>query len=116
MKSNDKKPQSLLDKKLADPAFRKRFETGYAAFELEVQILKALEKKKWTYQNLAKASGTSKSNISRDLSKGAIRKASLERINRIVQALGYGFIPLLVPLNREHQLLGRLQKWGYLSK
>lgn len=107
------KPGSLFERRMADSAFRKRFEKAYPAFELEVQFLKALEEKKWTYAKLAQTLGTSKSNISRDLS-GGIRKASLERVSRMAQALGYDLLPLLIRQNQEGQFLEKLHSWGYV--
>ena len=43
-----------LNRKLQDPKFREKFEHRYRFFQLEVQILNALEDKGWTYEDLAK--------------------------------------------------------------
>ena len=106
----NRKVQGLLDRKLADPVYRRRFERAYAAFELEVQILNALEKKGWSYNDLAKAMHTSKGNISRDLSAGKINSATVSRIVRIGQALGMVFLPLFIPRQREKEVLAKLQE------
>ncbi len=108
MRKNKKK--SLFEKRMADNDFRRRFEKEYPAFNLEVQILNALEKKGWTYSKLAKAMGTSKSNISRDLSARGIRLARISRLAKMAQVLDSDFIPLLIPQKKEEKILPEIQK------
>jgi transcriptional regulator with XRE-family HTH domain len=91
------KAKSLLERELENEQFRRAYEEGYEAFQLETQILYALEKKRWTYTDLAKATNTSKSNVSRDLSAGKILSASFSRIGRIADALGMKLVGLLIP-------------------
>ena len=86
-----------LNRELLDPVYRERFEKEYALFELEVQILLAMEKRGWSNADLARAVGTSKGNISRDLSGGGINSATVKRLTRIADALGLRFLPLFVP-------------------
>src|SRR5258707_582487 len=86
-----------LNRELQDPAYRARFEKEYAVFRLEMQILVAMEKRGWTYSDLAKAVGTSKGNISRDLAGGKINSATVPRLVRIGEALGLRFLPLFIP-------------------
>ena len=86
-----------LNRKLQDPAYRERFEREAAVFRVEMQILIALEDRGWSYADLAKAVGTSKGNISRDLSGGGINSATIKRLTRIADALGLRFLPLFVP-------------------
>jgi transcriptional regulator with XRE-family HTH domain len=86
-----------LNRKLQDPAYRQRFEKEAALFRVEMQILIALEDRGWSYADLAKAVGTSKGNISRDLSGGRINSATVKRLTRIADALDLRFIPLFVP-------------------
>ena len=102
--------KGLLERKMAEPAYRDRFERNYPAFILEVQILRALEKKGWTFEDPAKALHTSKGNISRDLSAGGIRAANLPRLNRMAEALGMGFVPLFIDKKRERAVMFRLQE------
>jgi len=102
--------KGLLERKMAEPAYRDRFERNYPAFILEVQILRALEKKGWTFEDLAKALHTSKGNISRDLIAGGIRAANLPRLNRMAEALGMGFVPLFIDKKRERAVMFRLQE------
>ena len=103
------KPKSLIERKLANKEYRARFEREYPAFVLEVQLLKALEEKGWSYEDLAKALGTSKSNISRDLAAGGIRSATMKRISRMAEALDMEFVPLLVAQGQERKVLLKIQ-------
>lgn len=104
------KAKGLLNRKLEDPVFRKRFEQGYAAFQLEVQILTAMEKKGWSLTDLAKALHTQKSNISRDLMAGGINSASVSRLAKIGAVLGLQFLPLFVPVQDGKSLIPKIQK------
>lgn len=78
---------------------------SYSLFKLEVQILSALEKKGWSYDDLAKATGTSKSNISRDLKDGGLEKAALSRIQKIAKALGMQLVSVLIPEDQAGQVI-----------
>lgn len=88
--------KSQLARDLENPEYRKRFEADYEAFKLEVQLLLALERKHWSYSDLAKAVGTQKSHISRDLKGGGLGSASISRIAKIAEALGLRFVPLCI--------------------
>ena len=103
-----KKMKSLLERKMADRGFKERFEKEYPIFQLEVQILNALERKGWTYSRFAKALGTKKSNVSRDLKTGSIRRATIARVARIGHALDYNFAPIFVPLKKESKILSEI--------
>lgn len=107
---NKKKVKGLLERKLEDAEYRKRFEEGYAAFELEVQILNALERKGWTFSDLARVMHTRKSNISRDLSAGKIRSATVSRVAKMGKALGLRFLPVFIAQNRERALLPKIHR------
>ena len=104
------KSKTLFEKRMVDNKFKQRFEKEYPLFKLEIQILNALEKKGWTYSKLAKAMGTSKSNISRDLSAKRICSATISRIAKMAQVLDSNFIPLFIPHNREAEILPEIQK------
>jgi len=99
-----------LNRQLQDPVYRARFEKEYAVFKLEMQILVAMEKRGWTFADLAKAVGTSKSNISRDLSAGKINSATVSRLVRIGEALGLRFIPLFIPEKSAAKLAPKIQR------
>jgi hypothetical protein len=102
--------KSQLARDLEDPAYRKRFEADYAAFKLEVQLLLALERKHWSYSDLAKAVGTQKSHISRDLKGGGLGSASLSRIAKMAEALGMRFVPLCISEKKFKQALPLILK------
>ena|ERR1019366_1083929 len=99
-----------LNRKLEDPEYRDRFEYGYELFKLEVQILLALEDKNWTYADLAKAVGTSRQNIWRDLKNGGLHKASFDRVARIAEALDLRIHHFLVSRKNEKKILPKLHK------
>jgi transcriptional regulator with XRE-family HTH domain len=99
-----------LNRKLEDPKYRKEFEDRGRFFRLEVQILLAMEDKGWTYEDLARAVGTTRQNIWRDLKNGGLHKASLDRIARIAQALGLHIHHILISPKKEKRLLPKLHK------
>ena len=107
MSGDKRNPGSLLEKRLADPKYRRRFEKAHYLFEIEVQIRNALERKGWTFEDLAKALGTQKSNISRDLN-GGLRSASLSRIVRIGEVLGLSFHGLFIPKKKDKEFSKKL--------
>ena len=104
------KAKGLLARKMADPAYRKRHEESYELFKLEVQILNALERKHWTYADLAKVLGTQKSAISRDLKGGGLRAASMDRIAKMADALGLRFVPFCIAESKVKQAIPIIQR------
>lgn len=108
--SNKSRAKSLIEKKLGNPEYRKRHEEQYEAFKLEVQILQALEEKGWSYSDLAAATYTSKSNVSRDLKAGGIFYATFSRISKIAEALGMKLIALLIPKNQVQFILPKIEE------
>lgn len=102
------KVRGKLNRQFENLEFRKRFDEGYGAFELEVQVLNALERKGWSYAKLAEATGTSKSNVSRDLKSGGILSASFSRISRIAEALGMRLVALLIPKDQAEFIVPQL--------
>ena len=91
------KIKGQLERDLEDPEYRKRFEAEYEAFKLEVQFLLALERKHWSYSDLARAVGTHKGHISRDLKGRGMSSASISRVSKMAEALDMKFIPLCIP-------------------
>ena len=102
--------KGLLERKLEDAGRRKRFDDAYSAFQIEVQILNAMEKKGWTFADLAQALGTHKSNISRDLSAGRINSATVSRLVRSGAVLGLQFLPLFIPMQAGKDVMPKIQK------
>lgn len=109
MKTEDK-AAGLLARKMRDPAYRKRHEESYELFKLEVQFLNALERKHWTYADLAKVMGTQKSGISRDLKGSGLRSASIARLARMAEALGLRFFSFCVAEKKAKRVLPVIKK------
>jgi hypothetical protein len=107
---NKTKPRGLLARKMEDPAYRKRHEESYELLNLEVQLLNALEKKHWTYADLARVMHTQKSAISRDLKGGGLRTASMARVAKMAEALGMRFFPFCVAENKASLVLPVIMK------
>jgi transcriptional regulator with XRE-family HTH domain len=99
-----------LNRKLEDLVYRAEFEHRQRFLSLEIQILLAMEDKGWSYEDLAKAVGTSRQNIWRDLKNGGLHKASLDRVARIAKALGLHVHHVLLSPKRETKILPKLQK------
>lgn len=102
---NKAKPRGLLARKMADPAYRKRHEESYELLKLEVQLLDALERKHWTYADLARVMHTQKSAISRDLRGGGLRSASMARVAKMAEALGLRFFSFCIAENKASRVL-----------
>ena len=102
--------KGTLNKLLENPHFKEKFDREYELFQIEVQILNAMERKGWTYADLANAVGTSRQNIWRDLKNGGIQKASLERISHIAEALGLHMHSILMNKKQERTILPKLKR------
>ena len=107
---NKTKFKSIMDREMEDPEYRRLFEETWPAFQLEVQLLNALERKHWSYSHLAKVLHTQKSAISRDLKGGGLRYASIARIAKMAQALGLKFVPLCVSNKKAREALPVIKK------
>lgn len=107
---NKERPKGLLARKMEDPAYRKRHEESYELLKLEVQLLNALEKKHWTYSDLAKVMGTQKSGISRDLKGGGLQSASMSRVAKMAEALGLKFFSFCVEENKAKLVLPLIKR------
>jgi transcriptional regulator with XRE-family HTH domain len=97
------KAKTLFEKEMEHPGYREKFERERKEFELEVQILKALEDRGYTYEEFAEMIGSSKGNISRDLKGRGLSRASIERIQKMADVLGLDFVPLLLPRDRKRR-------------
>lgn len=104
------KPRGMLAKKMDDPAYRKRHEDSYELLKLEVQLLNALERKHWTYADLARAMHTQKSAVSRDLKGGGLRSASMARVARMAEVLGLRLFSFCVAEERVERVLPAIKK------
>jgi transcriptional regulator with XRE-family HTH domain len=102
--------KTMAEREMEDPAFRKHFEDTWDAFQIEVQMLNALEKKHWSYTDLAKLVGTDRSHVSRDLKGGGMRSATISRITKMAEALGMKFVPILISRKKEKDLLPKIHR------
>lgn len=100
----------MLAKKMEDPNYRRRHEESYELLTLEIQLLNALERKRWTYADLARAMHTQKSAISRDLKGGGLRAASMARVARMAEVLGLRLFSFCVAEKEANRVLPILQK------
>lgn len=107
---NKGKSRGLLARKMDDPAYRKRHEESFELLKLEVQLLGALEKKHWTYADLARAMHTQKSAISRDLRGGGLRAASMARVAKMAEVLGLRLFSFCVAEDKAGQVLPVIRK------
>lgn len=105
-----RKFSSLYEKEMSKPSFKKAFEDSYPRFKIEVQLLNELEKHGLSYIEFAQAIGTQKSNISRDLKGGGIHHVTLNRLKKMASALNCIFIPLIIPKEKEDEILPRIEK------
>lgn len=97
------KSKTLFEKELERSGFREKYYRERTEFELELQILRALEERGYTYEEFARKIGTSKGNVSRDLKIRGLGKASMERIQKMAEALGLEFVPLLLPKDKKER-------------
>lgn len=95
------KGKTLFVKKMANPCLREKYSRERAQFKIELQILQALENAGYTYEQFAKKIGSSKGNVSRDLKGRGLGKASIKRIQKMAEALGLEFVPLLLPKDKK---------------
>lgn len=75
-----------------------RIDALVAEASREMMVRDIMELESITAAELARRVKAKPPQISRDL-EGGLRKASLSRVNQIAQALGYDFVPLLIPRN-----------------
>ena len=107
---NKEKPRGLLARKSEDYSYRKRHEESYELLKLEVQFLNALERKHWTYADLARAMHTQKSAVSRDLKGGGLRSASLARVGKMAEVLGLRLFSFCVAEDKASRVLPLIKK------
>jgi len=78
--------QQFIDKKMQNPKFKKCWANQDNEFELLEEIIKARETTGLTQTELAEKIGTKQPALSR-LEKGGIKKATIETLNKIADAL-----------------------------
>lgn len=83
--------QDYIDENMKTPDFKKAWHDLDEEFELLEQIIKAREKAGLTQTELAEKIGTKQPALSR-LEKGGIRKANIETLSKIAEALNMELI------------------------
>ncbi len=83
--------QQYIDEKMKNQEFKKCWNSLDKEFEILEEIIKAREKAGMTQTELAEKIGTKQPALSR-LEKGGIRKATLETLNKIAEALNLELI------------------------
>jgi ribosome-binding protein aMBF1 (putative translation factor) len=81
---------------MKDPAFRKLWHGMDADFDLMRKMIEAREKARLSQKDLAQRIGTKQSAISR-LERGAFKKATVETLEKIADALNFKLVIELQP-------------------
>lgn len=112
MSQSKHKPTSLFEREMQKPSFRHPYESERESFVLEVQVLNLLESNQMKLADLAHALGVPRGNVTRDLSHGAIRRATLPRVKAIANAADADFVPVILPRDPDKRrvVLNRLER------
>jgi transcriptional regulator with XRE-family HTH domain len=90
-----------LEQRLREnPKMAQRIDKKLAHLRLEQQMIDAMEQEHVTAAELARRISRQPSAISRDLN-GGLSKAKIGRVEEMAEALGYDFVGLLLPRDRE---------------
>lgn len=93
-----KRRTTLMEREMAkSPERAARIRARANLFTLESQIQHAMEQQHVSASELAERLDMDKGMLSRDLN-GGLSKAKYQRIERLVEELGYEIIPLVVPV------------------
>jgi hypothetical protein len=103
--------KSTLEERLrSEPDMAQRIDKHLSHFRLEQQMIDAMQRQHVTAAELARRVSRQPSAISRDLN-GGLSKAKIGRVEEMARAVGYDFVPLVLPRDREErrQTLERLR-------
>jgi predicted transcriptional regulator len=93
--------RATLEQRLReDPKMAQRIDKKMAHLRLEQQMIDAMEQEHVTAAELARRISRQPSAISRDLN-GGLSKAKIGRVEEMAEAVGYDFVGLLLPRDRE---------------
>lgn len=94
---------STLEERLRrDPGMSRRIDKHLAHLRLEQQMIDAMQRQHVTAAELARRVSRQPSAISRDL-KGGLSKAKIGRVEELAEAVGYDFVPLVLPRDRKER-------------
>lgn len=99
---NNKKERNWLEKKLANPRFRKGFDNEYHKLSISEQIVKLRKKSHLTQQELAKKIGTTSSAISR-YENLSYDRYEIKTLRKIAEACGGSLRIKLLGPNKENK-------------
>ena len=92
-----------LEQRLREnPEMAQRIDKQMAHLRLEQQMLDAMERAHVTAAELARRISRQPSAISRDL-HGGLSKAKIGRVEEMAEAVGYEFVGLVLPRDREER-------------
>jgi transcriptional regulator with XRE-family HTH domain len=95
--------KKTLEQRLREhPEMAHRIDKQMAHLRLEQQMVDAMERENVTAAELARRISRQPSAISRDLN-GALSKAKIGRVEEMAEAVGYDFVGLLLPRDREQR-------------
>lgn len=95
--------KSTLEERLRQsPAMAQRIDKQLAHLRLEQQMIDAMQHQQVTAAELARRVSRQPSAISRDL-KGGLSKAKIGRVEEMAEAVGYDFVALVLPRDREER-------------
>jgi hypothetical protein len=86
---------------------KNRKKSKFQRTHLEWQIVQAIHDAGLTFEEFAEKMGTSKGNISRDLTTRGLGKSSFLRVQKMADILDMEFFPILLPRN------GNLKKFKF---
>jgi transcriptional regulator with XRE-family HTH domain len=87
---------TLVERTMRDPVRAARIERRTKAADIEQMVQTIMASRQVTAAELARRINAKPPQISRDL-HGGLRRATLGRLAIIAEALGYEFVPVLVP-------------------
>jgi transcriptional regulator with XRE-family HTH domain len=91
---------TLLERVKSDPAHAARIDQLVAAASLERLVEAIMEREHVNAAELARRINAKPPQVSRDL-RGGLSRATVSRLSTIAHALGYDFVPALVPRSDE---------------
>lgn len=95
--------KTTLEQRLRQaPGMAQRIDKQLTHLRLEQQMIDAMEREHVTAAELARRISCQPSAISRDL-KGGLSKAKIGRVEEMAEAVGYDFVGLVLPRDREER-------------
>lgn len=102
---------ALVERTRQEPRRAARIDRLVTQASIELMLRQIMARENITAAELARRVDAKPPQISRDL-RGGLSKATLSRITELVRALGYDFVPMLIPHNdaRKHKALSQIYR------